>query len=43
MMMMKNKEKMSPELCGIIILIVGLSGMIGAMLITMMIYEWLVM
>ena len=31
---------MSPELCGIIILILGLSGMIGAMLITMMAYEW---
>jgi len=31
---------MSPELCGIIILILGLSAMIGAMLITIMVYEW---
>ena len=34
---------MSPELCGIILLVGGLSGLIGAIWITMMAYEWLAM
>ena len=39
----KNKAKMSPELCGIILLVGGLSGLIGAIWITTMVYEWLAM
>ena len=39
----KNKASMPPELCGIILLVGGLSGLIGAIWITMMVYEWLAM